>query len=222
MRNFEFPLALGLICWLGIGSPRVAHAAPAPGEAAAPVPAKDEAANRRPGFETLANLGFGASTSQMRDLDLEPYGLVLGLDLGYRFRPGFRLGASVSYGFGRSTQQRKTSLRGTDYDLTTEGSSLTSAVTLGYDVPTGPLTLRYSLGLGVVAMWWDFAGIPPESFLDGDDLNNPALGFYLAPGATLLWHRRAFELGVGFDYLVQTSGVIPAAFVGKVVTGFKW
>jgi hypothetical protein len=146
----------------------------------------------------------------------------VGLDLGYRWSSGFRLGAHFGYGFGRSVTQRRTLLGGDEYDLTANASSFTGAVSFAYDVPLFFLMLRYSLDLGVISMWKDLGGIPLRSFFDEEDFDSPNWGFYAAPGAALIWHRGALEVGVGFDYLVQVNDAIPNGFVGKLITGVKW
>lgn len=174
------------------------------------------------GFELLARVGYGASTAQVRDLELEPYGACLGLDFGYRWHSGFRLGAAVDYGFGHAIPQHRDGRDGREYDLIADTSSLTGALSVGYDVPVSFLTLRYSLDLGAMAMKWDIGNAPVEAFFEEADWHSPTWSFFLAPGASLLWPRGSFEMGVGFEYLVPTHGAIPTGFVGRLIGGVKW
>jgi hypothetical protein len=160
--------------------------------------------------------------ARIRELELEPYGATVGLDLGYRWSSGFRLGAHFGYGFGRSVTQRRTLLGGDEYDMTADASSVTGAISFAYDVPLYALMLRYSLDLGAMSMSRDLGGIPPRSFFDEEDFESPNVGFYAAPGAALFWQRGPLEIGVGFDYLVQVNDAIPNGFVGKLLTGAKW
>lgn len=196
-------------------------AAPPPTEATAVQPSADEGTKSRAGVEMLTTVGYGASTSNVRNLELAPYSLRLGLDVGYGWRSGFRVGAELAYGFGHSITQHRTSLTGTEYDLTADASSLSAAITVAYDVPLEFLILRYSLGVGMVAMHWDLSGAPASAFYDGE-WESPTWGLFLAPGASLLWRRELLEVGVGFDYLVQTKDGIPTGLVGELLTGVKW
>lgn len=214
------------MCFLAVGGAgaRVARAAPLAAEAPAaqPPPHSDAGAKSPVGFEVLATVGYGASTSEVGNLDLEPYAVRFGLDAGYCWSSGFRLGLDVGYGVGRSIAQRRQPLIGAEQDVTTNASSVTGAITVGYDVPLNFLVLRYSLGLGAAAMSWDLGGLPKRSFFNEENWDDPAWGFFLAPGGSLLWRRGLLEVGVGFDYLVQTNDAIPTGFVGELLTGVKW
>src|SRR4051812_28881519 len=94
---------------------RLAQAEPA-GSAAAPVPppAAESAAQPDPGepapparigIEILLSGGWGASTGDVRKLTLSPYGGTLGLDVGYSWQSGVRLGGYVAYSLGRAESQ---------------------------------------------------------------------------------------------------------------------
>jgi hypothetical protein len=175
----------------------------------------------RAGFEILALAGVGESTAGVRNVELEPYGASVGLDAGYAFRSGFRVGASSSYGFGRTVRQRHEARTGDDFDFDAEASSLNLAMTLSYDVPLGAFALRYGLGFGGTFMRWDLGGIPPESVFSEVPSRSPTSGFHLAPGVALLLPYDIVEYGLGFDYLVQANGAIPPAFFAKVLVGVR-
>lgn len=181
-------------------------------------PASDGA---RSGFEILVNAGYGASTGKVRNVQIQPYGAGLGLDIGYLFRSGFRLGAMVGYGLGRSVAQHHDGPVGNDFDFTSDASSLSFGLSLSYDVPIDSLVLRYALNVGGTVMSWDFEGVPPDSVLGSDVWLNPTSSLLLAPGLVLWWPRGALQWGIGFDYYVQASGTIPSGFLAKLLFGVR-
>lgn len=198
-----------------------ARAARAEPPADRPVPPAPASPRRLDGFEILASVGYGAATSNIRNLELEPYGASFGLDLGYTFPVGFRVGAVAGYGLGRTVEQRHRPVVGDDFDFSSDASSLNFAVSLGYDVQLEPFVLRYSVNLGGSFMRWDLGGVPSDTILGSGAWQSPTAGFFLAPGMTLLYPHGALQCGVGFDYYVQTSGKIPLGFLGEVLVGVK-
>jgi len=191
--------------------PPVADAAakPGPGEAAQPA---------RSGFEVLASVGWGTSTGDVRKLTLSPYGTTTGLDVGYSWQSGFRLGGYFAYSLGRAESQFYYPLVGRGFDLTADTSSINAGVSIGYDVPLHGFVLRYALGMGATVMYWDFGSAEPRLLRYYD---SPSMGFSIVPGATLLWPHDWFQGGVGFRYLVQTSTAIPSGFLGELVLGVR-
>ncbi|HEY3496603.1 MAG TPA: hypothetical protein VGK73_18015 [Polyangiaceae bacterium] len=219
------PLALSpwLACFclaaLTAGSARAAAS-----EAPDPIAALDPEAGAGPlrGFDLLASGAYGASTGNVGNLRVEPYSGTFGLELGYTFRSGFRVGAYFAYGLGRSVEQhRDARLWGDDFDFSVDASSVNAGVTLGYDLPLHFLVLRYSLLFGTTRMSWDLHGLPPDSLVADADASSPASGFLLAPGLTLFLPQGKFRCGVGFDYLVQANDAIPPGFLGKLLVGVK-
>jgi hypothetical protein len=212
-------IALAVVQGAGVPTARAESArdetSPAPSFAAEATPPK------RAGFELLANAGYGASTAPVGNVELAPYGASLGLDVGYVFRFGFRVGVSVGYGFGRTVSQRREPTFGDPYDYDIDTSSLNLATSLGYDVPLSFLVLRYTVGLGATFMRWDVDGALPEDIFGQIPAQSPSAGFLVAPGLTLLWPHDALECGVGFDYFVQANWAIPPGFLGKLVIGVK-
>jgi hypothetical protein len=172
------------------------------------------------GWQFLASAGFGTSTSDARRLELSPYGATLGLDVGYTFRFGFRLGAYGGYSFGRSIAQSKDPLIGRPIDFVATASSVNGGLSLGWDVPVHLVVLRYSIGAGVTSMKWDFGSVDPGQ-LGWDGVSNPVLGFHVAPSVALLWPHGLFEGGIGLDYLMQTNYALPNGFIGKLVGGVR-
>jgi hypothetical protein len=149
---------------------------------------------------------------------MKPYGAIVGLDVGYTFPMGLRLGAYGTYGFGNPvSEQIDRGIRGVQ-DVTIDSSSINAGVSFGYDVALGFFVLRYTLNTGVTFMTFHFDGASPEA-MGFAETNSPATGFHFAPGATLLLRWGRFECGVGFDYLVQANGAIPNGFIGKLQIG---
>jgi hypothetical protein len=177
-----------------------------------------EAARSVAAFGILANIGYGASTAPIGDLDLKPYGTSLGLDAGYTFSIGLRLGAYVTYGLGNQvTEQVDGGLRG-PRDVVIDTSSVHTGASFGYDVPLDLLILRYTLNTGVTFMMFHFEGASADA-MDFEETSSPTIGFHFTPGATLLVKRGRMECGVGFDYFVQANYSIPNGFLGKVMLG---
>jgi hypothetical protein len=204
-----------------------ADAAPAaPVVAAAPAPSSTEAAAPPAAHESLAGLsllvmgGFGTSTTNVRQLNLAPYGGTFGLDIGYTFRVGLRVSGYYQYSLGRSEQQDVNPLIGRNYAFDADTSSMSGGISLGWDVPVYALVLRYGLGFGITSMKWDFGDTRPVDVRFGG-YKSPTTGFHFAPGMALIYEHGLFEGGVGFDYFAQANGVIPSGFLGKLVCGVK-
>jgi hypothetical protein len=218
------------LLWLAVGTLLVVLARPrrAQAERASPAPATTQPRVReagadpsahpvRSGIELLASVGWGASTADVLRLELSPYGTSFGLDVGDRWSSGFRLGGYFGSSLGRSVSQRYDPVVGREYELTSDTSSLNAGLSLAYDVPLYGFVLRYTLGLGVTVMTWEFA---PETPDVASYTESPREGFHLAPGAVLLWPNDWFEAGVGFRYLVQADGAIPSGLLGELLVGF--
>jgi hypothetical protein len=193
----------------------------APSEAVPPSGAVLPAPQRLEGFELLASVGYGVATTKILDLELQPNGTSFGLDVGYTFRPGFRVGGVVGYGLGRTIKQHHEAAVGDDFDFAADSSTLNIASSLGWDVPLFFLVLRYTVNLGVTVMWWDFGGVPPKLIFRNIAATSPTVGVFVAPGLTLLWRHDLLQCGLGFDYIVQSNGAIPPSFLGELLVGVK-
>jgi hypothetical protein len=172
------------------------------------------------GFDALATAGWGAHTGNILDLELAPYGASFGVDLGYSWSSGFRLGGYFFQSLGRGVLQPRESRMGRPYELNVDASSSNGGLSLGWGVPLYGLVLRYTLSLGVTAMRWSLSGdsTNPSSF---SKESNPSLGFHFAPGVALLWPYRRFEGGIGFEYLAQIKDTIPSGVFGTLLLGVK-
>jgi hypothetical protein len=215
--------AFALALAVGLTSPRADCAdargakANAPERATAAISSNDSSLR---GFDALATAGWGASTATIRHLELAPYGASFGVELGYTWPLGLRVGAYFSDSLGHGVTQPRDALIGRDYAFTADSSSIHGGLSVGWAVPLYALVLRYNLSFGVTAMHWDFHDVPARLAHFGD-AKNPSVGAHFAPGLALLWPYRWFEGGVGFDYLVQASGTLPSGFVGKVLIGVR-
>jgi hypothetical protein len=172
------------------------------------------------GFQIVASAGYGASTAKVGRLDVAPYGASFGLELGYGFRRGFRLGAYGSYGAGHAVTQDYDPRNGRPFEVTADTSLASFGLFIGYDVPLYSLVLRYELKLGGSVMQWAFGDARPK-VIEYYALESPSTGFHAAPGLSLLAPLGSFEVGVGFDYFAQVNDAIPAGFVGLAFAGVR-
>jgi hypothetical protein len=188
-------------------------------------PSKADTAPDRPpalqGFDVLATAGWGAHTGTLGDLELAPYGASFGIDTGYSWRSGFRLGGYFFQSLGRSVPQQRDPRYGPGFAFTAEASSVNGGLSLGWGVPLYGFVLRYTLSMGVTAMRWRFHTATAAAVGFGDD-SSPSVGFHLAPGLALLWTSGRFEGGIGFDYLAQIKDTLPSGFIGTLLVGVKW
>jgi hypothetical protein len=173
------------------------------------------------GFDVLANAGWGTATMNVAHLNLEPYATSFGLDLGYTFKGGLRMGAYFMYSLGKTEHQNYNPLLGRPLEFDAVTSSVHGGMTFGWDVPLCMLVLRYQLSFGLSAMNWDF-GSSKSVVHRFNGASNPTTSFHFAPGLALLYRAGLFEGGVGFDYFVQTSGIIPSGVVTRALVGVKF
>jgi hypothetical protein len=172
-------------------------------------------------YELLANVAYGAATTEFNDLKLEPYGALFGLDFGYIWPRGLRVGAHVHYGLGRSVSQHYERLVGQAVDFTSQGQSLSGSASVGYDLWLHFLILRYSLDLGITWLRWDFGDLRYSSLGGYSPMQGKQVGFQLAPRVALLWPVGRFECGLGMHYLVQFADEIPSGLLGELLLGIQ-
>jgi hypothetical protein len=91
--------------------------------------ARAESPRKVQGFEVLGALGYGVSVGGEARDEYEPYGVMVGLDLGYTLPFGLRIGAEASRGFGRRIEQTLS----TGEVVTTEAASIAFSGSVGYD-----------------------------------------------------------------------------------------
>jgi hypothetical protein len=197
--------------------------APAPATPAGPVgKSSDEAtsSDQRSGFSILVTAGYGRSTQRVYRVHLDPYAASFGLEPGYTFHNGLRLGAYAQLGLGREIAQEYDPVLGDNYDLSADSMSVNAGASLAYDLPLYMFVLRYSLNLGFTRMTWDFSDTlrVPLGF---DAYQGTQYGFSVSPGLSLLWTVSAFQCGLGFEYLIQSQDRIPSGPVAKLLLGVK-
>jgi hypothetical protein len=216
-------VAVALVLLAGAQSAR-AEAVEAPGKGSEPPVAGTEAESARGpalgGFDALASAGWGMSTSTIGELELAPYGATFGIDVGYTWPVGFRLGAQFDNSLGHSVVTRRDPRIGRDYDVTADTSSISGGISLGWDLPFYAVVLRYNLRFGVTAMRWNFADARTSA--EFATRTSPSVAVNFAPGVAVLYPYRRFEAGVGFDYLAQNDdGVIPSGLIVKLLIGVR-
>src|SRR3954467_6601932 len=70
--------------------------------------ARAESPRKVGGFEVLGTLGYGFTAGNLTwtdEKEIAPYGVTLGLELGYTLPFGLRIGADLSHGFGRRVEK---------------------------------------------------------------------------------------------------------------------
>jgi len=147
-------------------------------------------------FELLGSLGYGVAVRDVSwtNSEIDPYGVMVGLDFGYTLPFGLRIGTDVNYGFGRRIEY-------TDWKgeaNTTHASSIIWGGSLGYDLLLPSFRLRGAADGGLL-LWLVEDGVAPT--------------LYFGPKVALIWQYRTFELGLQTKYLVTVPGVVQVGLV---------
>jgi hypothetical protein len=163
------------------------------------------------GFDVVGNVGYGTATDNYTAAGLkgDPFGFMLGVDAGYTFRFGLRLGLFYTHGFGRDSEGTRTGLGGTENPVNTHHRSDMMGATVGYDWLLDPIRLRASLDGGV------------SYFIrttDAGDLPT-AVTLLAAPGFAALWQLGTLELGAGVKCYFQSGG---PGFSGSLMAGARF
>ena len=187
---------------LGVGSLVVVQVAGIAGASAAE-PKVD-------GFDVVGNVGYGTATDNYTAAGLkgDPFGFMLGVDAGYTFRFGLRLGVIYTHGFGRDSEGTRTGMGGTESPMQTHHRSDMMGATVGYDWLLDPIRLRASLDGGV------------SFFIRTTDSGDLPTGVTLlaAPGFAALWQLGPLELGPGLKCYFLSSG---PGFSGSLMAGAR-
>lgn len=173
------------------------------------------------GFDLLASVGYGVATDRIGSLSIDPYGASFGVESGYTFERGVRVGVYGQYGLGRTRESTVHPLIGDPFDVRADTMGVTAGASVGYDLPLSVLVLRYTLNLGVSWMHWDFGELPVRPVAGFASDKGSTLGFHVAPGVCVLWPLGKFVLGLGFDYWIQVEDRIPAGILTKLLLGVK-
>jgi hypothetical protein len=163
------------------------------------------------GFDALGNVGYGTATDNYTAAGLKgnPFGFMLGVDAGYTFRFGLRLGLIYTHGFGHDSEGTRTGTGGMESPVHTHHRSDMMGATVGYDWLLAPIRLRASLDGGMT------------SFIrttDSGDLPT-GISFLAAPGFAALWQLGPLELGAGLKYYFLASG---PGFSGSLMAGARF
>ncbi|MEI9941693.1 MAG: hypothetical protein WDO69_31140 [Pseudomonadota bacterium] len=164
--------------------------------------ARAESPRKVAGFEALGALGYGVSVGAGDKY--EPYGVMVGLDLGYTLPFGLRIGVDASHGFGRRIEQTSS----TGEVVTTEAGSSACGGSVGYDhLLWSSFRLRGAIDTGLIGFWTSTDRGP-----------FPGLAWYYGPKVALIWQYSVFELGLQSKYWVTTAdhGVFQVGLVSGV------
>ena len=148
--------------------------------------ARAESRRKVEGFEVLGTLGYGVAVG---DMEIEPYGVMVGLELGYTLPFGLRISTDASYGFGGSVEQTISTGRVVE----TDASSINWGGSVGYDLLLSSFRLRGAVDSGVIVY-------------DVNGAATPGAAYYIGPRIALIWQYRAFELGLQSKYWVLPAG----------------
>jgi hypothetical protein len=165
--------------------------------------ARAEGARKVAGFEALGSLGYGIGGVTDRDgREYQPYGVMVGLDLGYTLPFGLRIGADASLGVGRKIEQTLPS----GEVVTTVASSSPFGGSLGYDhLLWSSFRLRGAVDAGLMF----FARSTDRGPL-------PGVTAYCGPKVALIWQSGVFELGLQSKYWVTAANVFQLGLIGGV------
>jgi len=156
--------------------------------------ARAESPGKVEGFELAGSLGYTLASRDwsFNDQKIDPFGALVGVDFGYTFPFGLRLGTDAVYGFGRTIES--TNWKGEV--SSTHASSLTWGASLGYDA-----SLSSSLR---------FRGAADAGLLVFFDESGTGFGGYVGPKLALIWQYRSFEIGIQTRWLVFYPGALQA------------
>jgi len=152
--------------------------------------ARAESPRKVEGFEILGTLGYGVAVGDLTwdDEEIAPYGVMVGLELGYTLPFGLRIGADAIYGFGRSLEERRP-MGGVVVE--TDVSSAGFGGSLGYDLLVPLFRLRGAVDAGLLT--YHGAGVFRGA------------SWYIGPEVALIWQYRALELGLQSKYWLTSA-----------------
>jgi len=154
--------------------------------------ARAESPRKVAGFEALGTLGYAfGDVAWWGGKEVTPYGVTLGLDLGYTLPFGLRIGAQIGHGFGRSLEETSS----TGEVVVTDVSSTAWGGSVGYDLLLSSFRLRGAVDAGLITYYHDYhQGVLP-----------PGASYYIGPELALIWQYRVFELGLQSKYWVTSA-----------------
>jgi hypothetical protein len=168
--------------------------------AESPTESPTESPSKVEGFELVGSLGYTITGRDwtLNDNRFDPFGVLLGLDFGYTFPFGLRLGTDTVYGFGRTIES--TNWKGEV--STTHSSSFSWGASVGYDLMlSSTLRLRGAADAGLLVFFYE-------------DEGEAGMGVYVGPKVALIWQFRAFELGLQSRWLMLYPGAFQVGLMG--------
>ena len=167
--------------------------------------ARAESPGKVDGFDAVGTLGYGIAVGDLTwgAREFEPYGVTMGLEVGYTFPFGLRIATDGSYGFGRRIEETLS----TGEVVATDAYSISWGGSLGYDLLLSSFRLRIAADMGLV-MYSVEGGV-----VEGTPA--PGAAYYIGPKVALIWEHRAFEFGLQSKYWATTSaGVVQVGLMG--------
>jgi hypothetical protein len=163
--------------------------------------ARAESQRKVKGFELVGTLGYGFATGfwASGERQVDPYGVTPGLDFGYTWPFGLRIGTDASYGFGRRLEFTNR----VGEVITTHATSFTWGASFGYDMLLSSFTFRVAVD-GGLAVYFDQGDTSPS--------------FYVGPKVALIRQYGAFELGLQTKYL----WAVPSVFQLGLMSGARF
>ncbi len=154
--------------------------------------ARAESPRKVAGFEALGTLGYAfGDVDWWNGQEAAPYGVTVGLDLGYTLPFGLRIGAQIGHGFGRRLEETSS----TGEVVVTDVSSTAWGGSVGYDLLLSSFRLRGAADAGLITYYHDYhQGVLP-----------PGASYYIGPELALIWQYRAFELRLQSKYWVKSA-----------------
>jgi len=154
--------------------------------------ARAESPRKVEGFELLGMVGYGAV---VRESTHHPFGVTAGVDFGYTWPVGLRIGTDASYGLGRRIEN--SNRQGEVY--TTHATCFMWGASVGYDESlSSAFRLRGAIDGGLAVQFDD--GAAPL--------------FYVGPKGALIWQHRAFEFGLQAKYLWSAPSTFQVGLMG--------
>lgn len=155
------------------------------------------------GGDVLGTVGYGTTN----DKDDPPFGFMLGVDAGYTFRFGLRLGLDYTHGFGREIVETRNGVGGVQSQVRRYQSDFIGA-SVGYDWLINPIRLRASIDQGIM-------------FVNADKVADVrAFTYFLAPGIAAFWQVGALEAGAGLKSYWLAGGGLGVS--GSLMAGARF
>ncbi|HSC89832.1 MAG TPA: hypothetical protein VLC09_21295 [Polyangiaceae bacterium] len=167
-------------------------------------------------------MAYATPTESVFDLELDPYRIGLGGMLSYTFSSGLWLGLSgEAYPGGTVTQIYEPRLIPRQVRLNAESQVSSFDAMIGYDLALAPVVLRYSLGIGVTFLSWDFGDLPYGSLAGFTAMQGSVTGLHLKPSLGVVMPVRAWFSAFDVGYRIETHDQIPPTATFELSMGVR-